>query len=161
MVYPRHLTATSPEQMGSLAESRLLDKYARYEQVTLEDRQEYFEVSCNPITKGAEDDMELLSDLITWGELYTDSWENGNYACARCERVLYSSSDKWRGPCVWPSFRSAASEGVLLEAEVSDYNNYQVAVREIYCGGCELFVGHAFEDGPQKGDSHPEARWRH
>ena len=30
-----------------------------------------------------------------------------------------------------------------------------------FCKGCELFLGHGFEDGVAKGDTHPEARWRH
>ena len=39
-----------------------------------------------------------------------------------------------------------------------------VAVRpriEVYCGGCELFLGHRFEDAREKGDVHPRAQWRH
>ena len=49
----------------------------------------------------------------------------------------------------------------LRTKEVFNYNNYTCRVFEVYCGGCQLFVGHKFEDGAQKGDSHPEARWRH
>lgn len=43
-----------------------------------------------------EDDMELLSDLVTWGELYLDHWESGGYSCSRCKNLLYRSEDKWK-----------------------------------------------------------------
>ena len=36
----------------------------------LDDRSAFFSVSCRPITKAAEDDMEMLSDLVTWGERF-------------------------------------------------------------------------------------------
>ena len=90
---------------GSLASERKEVKYAAYEDVTLENREAYFRISCYPLTKQAEDDMELLSDIVTWGEVFLHHWEAGKYHCARCSTVLYSSEDKWKGPCVWPSFR--------------------------------------------------------
>ena len=43
-----------------------------------------------------EDDMELLSDLVTWGELYLDHWQPGGYSCSRCGHLLYRSEDKWK-----------------------------------------------------------------
>ncbi len=109
------------------------------------------------------------------------SSEVGSYCCSRCDRALYHSSDKWRGPCVWPSFRKpllrprdqpeegseegsegiASMEEAISSTEVRPYNNYTVAAKEVYCGGCDLFVGHQFMDGRSKGDVHPEARWRH
>ena len=45
-------------------------------------------------------------------------------------------------------------------ATVTDYNNYSVTVKEVYCKKCNLFIGHAFEDGKAKGDVHPNAHWR-
>ena len=105
--------------------------------------------------------MELLSDLVTQGELYLRHWSPGLYCCARCARPLYSSESKWKGPCVWPSFRRPVSPDAVSTAQVLGYNAYACEVREVYCGGCDLFVGHAFEDGVLKGDVHPEARWRH
>lgn len=161
LAYDRHLTASSSLQRASLAELPINHKYSRYEGVSLEARASYFGVSCRPITATAEDDMELLSDIVTWGEEFTHFFEPGTYSCARCQRVLYSSRDKWVGPCVWPSFRQAASAGATAEASVRSYNGYKVEVREVYCGGCDLFIGHAFEDGRAKGDTHPEAQWRH
>ena len=53
------------------------------------------------------------------------------------------------------------SDNSLLERPVEGYNGYEVKVSEVYCGGCELFIGHAFADGKDKGDRHPEAHYRH
>jgi peptide methionine sulfoxide reductase MsrB len=44
---------------------------------------------------------------------------------------------------------------------VGGYNKYSCQVFEVHCGKCDLFIGHQFEDGKEKGDSHPAARWRH
>ena len=78
----------------------------------------YFNLSCRPITKEVEDDMELLSDLVTWGERYLNNFESGVYDCARCSNQLYSSQDKYRGPCVWPSFRKPLSSTDSISTEI-------------------------------------------
>lgn len=156
----RALVATTPAQRNSLAEKCDLVRLARYETVSLGRREAYFDVSCRPITVKAEDDMELLSDLSTWGERFLDFWDRGVYACARCERPLYASDDKWSGPCLWPSWRRDLP-GAARHAPVQGYNGYVVDVHELYCGGCDLFLGHAFADARDKGDAHPDARWRH
>ena len=115
-------------------------RFALYEKAQ-SDRSIYHRVSCCPITKAAEDDMELLSDIFTWGEEFVNLWEVGCYVCSRCRRKLYESFDKWSGPCVWPSFRRPVSNCSVKQIEVYPYNNYVVAVCEIYCGGCDLFIG--------------------
>ena len=120
----------------------------------------YFDLSCYPISVTSELDMELLSDIVTWGEMYTNIFEEGTYVCAQCQNALYSSNDKWKGPCVWPSFRKAVDSNAILSREVVGYNNYTCAVKERYCCKCRLFLGHQFEDGIAKGDKHPDARWR-
>ena len=161
----RALVASTPAQRASLAEQKTCVKHARYADLTLAHRAPYFEVSCKPITVKAEDDMEMLSDLVTWGEQFTDFFEPGLYRCARCGTGIYSSADKWKGPCVWPSFRKAVQKDdgsqTATFIDVAGYNQYQCRVSEIYCGNCDLFIGHRFEDGATKGDRHPDARWRH
>ena len=159
--YKRFHHAVTEEQKSSLAELKESNKYALYEDVTQASRENYFRVSVKPITKVAEDDMELLSDLVSWGEEFKNHWEDGIYKCARCSNPLFSSKDKWDGPCVWPSFRKAIDDERSLDlATVTEYNNYTVTVQEAYCKRCDLFIGHSFEDGRAKGDKHPEAHWR-
>lgn len=105
--------------------------------------------------------QELLSDIVTWGEKYLHHWEQGTYYCAGCANPLYSSEDKYKGPCIWPSFRKPIDDASsLLARVVFPYNKYTVTVKEVYCKKCLLFVGHQFEDAVAKGDTHPDARWR-
>ena len=158
--YSRFFTPVFSQQKKSVSSARLYTKYALYEDVTLEDRSWYHQISCRPITKTAEDDMELLSDLVTQGELYLHEFGTGVYSCSRCSTPVFGSQDKWRGPCVWPSFRQPIYPSAISLATVEDYNNYKCCVKEVYCDNCDLFLGHAFEDGKEKGDTHKDAHWR-
>lgn len=132
--------------------------------VTESDRDAYFKTSQRPMNKDAEDKMELLSAGVTGGvEQYLDEWRSGRYVCANCSRELYSSYDKWKGPCAWPSFRKSTTADAISTTQVFGYNGYTCRVYEVYCGNadCDLFLGHQFEDAVEKGDKHPDARWRH
>ena len=163
-----------------------LQNYENETENELMDRNVYFDLSNRPMIlyPDLEDDMELLSDIISWGELFLNHWENGTYICSRCDHALYSSTAKWKGPCVWPSFRkainnddcggnttggigSSSSSGDTNEVSLSyerieNYNGYKCNVDEIYCNHCNLFIGHRFEDSLEKGDNCDEATgWRH
>merc|ERR1719221_312556 len=106
-----------------------------------------FKLRGQQLHKELEDRIEDLSAAAGPGgkEAFLDHWKDGTYNCARCSRPLYSSSSKWKGPCAWPSFRKALDQAIT-EVSVSNYNAYTCTVLEIYCGGCQLFIGHAFED---------------
>lgn len=93
--------------------------------------------------------------------MYLKFWRTGIYHCSKCNNPLYSSEDKYHGPCVWPSFRQAINDDALSFSTVYPYNAYKVQVDEIYCGKCDLFIGHRFEDAKEKGDTHKDAHWRH
>ena len=72
------------------------------------------------------------------------------------------SSAHPRGPCLWPSFREGVADGLkTIVVPAGSYNAYECEVHELYCGGCSLFLGHKFDDGPASGDTHADARWRH
>lgn len=144
----------------SLALLEKSKKFALYEEVTFENRRNYFRISARPLTKTIEDDMEMVSDVVSH-EGMRNLWRTGTYHCAQCQRLMYSSKDKFRGPCVWPSFRKEASDDAMERVAAPGYNGYKCEVFELYCKGCDLFMGHAFEDGKAKGDLHPDARWRH
>ena len=158
MAEPPSVHAENESQLRSLAELPRNKKYAIYEES--EGSHEVFhQISCFPITKKAEDDMELFSDIWTWGEEFKSHFEEGVYVCSRCANPLFASQSKWDGPCVWPSFRDVIDETSVKFRQVAPYNNYKCRVFEAYCK-CDLFLGHKFEDGPSKGDTHPNARWR-
>lgn len=150
-------------QKQSLAELPKSKRYCLYESITESDLTNYHNISCRPITKKAEKDMEIVSDIaVSWGERYRHHWEPGTYCCSRCKNPLYTSKEKWNGPCVWPSFRQEVSgNNSISVSTVYPYNNYVATVKEVYCSKCDLFIGHQFEDGIAKGDTHPSAHWRH
>lgn len=121
----------------------------------------YFRISCKPITKLAEDDMEVFSDIFDWGERFLHHFpQKGSYVCSQCATTLFRSQDKYHGPCVWPSFRTPVKENCDL-MPVGGYNSYTCPVVEVYCKNCDLFVGHGFQDAQEKGDDHPDADWRY
>jgi len=199
------VAAVSKSQKDSLANLPQKQKYAIYEEgygitedILTRGLDIYHRVSCRPITQTAEDDMEILSDIYgeEWGEKYLHHWLQGSYHCSRCKAELFSSADKWKGPCRWPSFRRpiaatgtdadagtstdtsppapsipaavaavsipAVPSSTVDQVEVYPYNKYTVTVKEIYCNSCDLFIGHGFHDGFDKGDTHSHATgWRY
>ena len=129
----------------------------------------YHELSSKPITPEAEVDMETLSSMAsgdadsTSQERLLSEWRQGDFNCSRCSTShppLFSSQDKWKGPCTWASFRRTATVDSCEAIVVENYNNYECEVCEVYCRRCSLFVGHRFEDGRTKGDLHENARYR-
>ena len=173
--YVPYEEAITTGQMKSIAELSKSKRYCLYESITEDDLTNYHNISCRPITTRAETDMEIVSDIaVSWGERYRHHWESGMYCCSRCNNPLYSSQEKWNGPCVWPSFRqevvdctsttdvnNTGNNQSTSVSTVYPYNNYVATVKEVYCHECDLFIGHQFEDGVAKGDVHPSAHWRH
>mmetsp|Transcript_11830 Transcript_11830/g.27858 ORF Transcript_11830/g.27858 Transcript_11830/m.27858 type:complete len:170 (+) Transcript_11830:119-628(+) len=148
------LSCRLPAKLSEEEKSEILSK------ISLEDRAEFFKLSCCPITAEAEQRMEQVSFVVTQENL-GPMFDDGLYSCARCKSELYRSSEKFEGPCMWPSFREASSAEGLERREVRGYNHYTCTTVELYCRSCQLFLGHAFEDGGSSGDVHPAARWRH
>ena len=57
---PPATIAITPTQLASIAELPKTKRFALYEQVSEDDLRHYHAISCRPITKRAEDDMELV-----------------------------------------------------------------------------------------------------
>eukprot|EP00040_Diaphanoeca_grandis_P043234 m.267370 g.267370 ORF g.267370 m.267370 type:complete len:216 (+) comp72690_c0_seq1:211-858(+) len=129
--------------------------------ITMDKREKFFELNEYPITHDIEQKMEQISSIVTKERLATN-WKEGHYHCSRCDNVLYHSSSKFEGPCMWPSFRIPKNEESLATRLVpcGAYNHYTCEVFEIYCKECKLFLGHQFDDGKLT-DKHKDAKWRH
>ncbi len=69
----------------------------------------------------------------------------GIFACAGCERDLFSSSTKYDSRTGWPSFW-APLDGAVGTSEDRSMGMVRV---EVHCSRCGGHLGHVFNDGPR------------
>lgn len=69
---------------------------------------------------------------------YNDFHEKGTYVCKRCNAPLYTSEDKFKSHCGWPSF-DAEIEGAVKRIPDKDGRR-----TEIVCANCGAHLGHVF-----------------
>jgi peptide-methionine (R)-S-oxide reductase len=69
----------------------------------------------------------------------------GNYACAGCQRDLFSSTTKFDSRTGWPSFWAPLDKAVGTARDTS-FGTVRTAVHCSRCGG---HLGHVFDDGPK------------
>ena len=77
---------------------------------------------------------------------YEDNKAPGEYRCAGCGAMLFSSDTKYNSGSGWPSYTAPAAPGAV--AEISD-TSHGMARTEVRCGTCEGHLGHVFPDGPR------------
>jgi peptide methionine sulfoxide reductase msrA/msrB len=71
--------------------------------------------------------------------------EKGNYTCAACHNILFSSNSKFDSHCGWPSFdKQIADKNIITKED----NSHGMQRTEIMCGKCGGHLGHLFNDGP-------------
>jgi peptide-methionine (R)-S-oxide reductase len=77
---------------------------------------------------------------------YVHSEEDGNYRCAGCGAVLFSSDAKFESGTGWPSFYEPA---VAENLELREDRSLGMARTEVVCRRCGGHLGHLFDDGPK------------
>lgn len=67
--------------------------------------------------------------------------EKGNYQCAGCGNILFSSDTKFDAHCGWPSFYDAEPGRVEFHPDTS----HGMERIEVTCAACGGHLGHMFE----------------
>ncbi len=76
---------------------------------------------------------------------YVYNKDSGDYRCAGCGAVLFSSGAKFESGTGWPSF----TEPAIAEAvELRPDNSLFMRRTEVLCRACGGHLGHVFDDGP-------------
>jgi peptide-methionine (R)-S-oxide reductase len=70
----------------------------------------------------------------------------GIFACAGCDRDLFSSSTKFDSGTGWPSFWQPIDKQAVGETNDLSFGMVRTAVHCSRCGG---HLGHVFDDGPK------------
>ncbi len=76
---------------------------------------------------------------------YDKFYEEGNYYCAGCGNLLFTSETKYNSGSGWPSFYQPATD---KSVETEKDNTFGMTRIEVHCAKCGGHLGHVFEDGP-------------
>ncbi len=68
----------------------------------------------------------------------------GQFLCAGCGQVLFSSATKFESGTGWPSFDQAVEGAVATTVDRS----HGMTRVEVHCSHCGGHLGHLFDDGP-------------
>ncbi len=69
----------------------------------------------------------------------------GLFACAGCDRDLFSSDTKFDSGTGWPSFWAPLDEAVGTTEDTS----FGMTRTAVHCSRCGGHLGHVFDDGPK------------
>ena len=76
---------------------------------------------------------------------YNENKEPGNYVCAGCSSLLFSSEKKYDSGSGWPSFWEPTEETNIISELDSSLGRIRT---EVHCANCGGHLGHVFNDGP-------------
>lgn len=74
-----------------------------------------------------------------------DEKRAGEFHCAGCGTLLYTSDTKYNSGSGWPSFWAAEPGAVATTTDTS----HGMTRTEVHCATCEGHLGHVFPDGPK------------
>lgn len=69
---------------------------------------------------------------------------DGQFDCAGCGALLFTTDQKFDSGCGWPSFDRCVP-GSIIERPDHSFNMVRI---EILCANCGGHLGHVFNDGP-------------
>lgn len=77
--------------------------------------------------------------------IYNQFNQAGNYHCACCDALLFTSQQKFDSHCGWPAFFDQAEKNSTYR--VQDFSHGMIR-EEVRCSRCDAHLGHVFPDGP-------------
>lgn len=77
---------------------------------------------------------------------YDKFYENGDYNCAGCGMLLFTSETKYDSGCGWPAFYDVQDSTKIKYIRDTSFGMIRT---EVVCAGCGGHLGHVFEDGPR------------
>ena len=77
---------------------------------------------------------------------YWHNEKDGNYYCAACGALLFTSNTKYDSGSGWPSFYAPANNKNIIEVRDTSHGMERI---EIICANCGGHLGHLFPDGPR------------
>ena len=88
---------------------------------------------------------QLSETENSFSNVYWDTFEKGIYVDIVTGEPLFSSNDKYKSLCGWPSFTKAISPEVVKYFEDTKYDMTRTEVRSRVG---DIHLGHVFTDGP-------------
>jgi peptide-methionine (R)-S-oxide reductase len=76
---------------------------------------------------------------------YWNTKTPGNYKCAACGEILFTSNEKFDSHCGWPSFYKALDKSKVEEHVDTSFGMKRT---EVVCAKCGGHLGHVFDDAP-------------
>jgi peptide-methionine (R)-S-oxide reductase len=73
--------------------------------------------------------------------------KNGDYTCAACGNVVFTSNTKFDSGSGWPSFYDVANTKAVKLQEDTSLGMHRV---EVLCANCGSHLGHVFRDAPDQ-----------
>ena len=77
--------------------------------------------------------------------IYNDNKTPGDYHCAGCGSLLFTSDAKYDSGSGWPSFIRPADNDAVVEVRDVSHGMTRIEVR---CAKCDGHLSHVFPDGP-------------
>lgn len=77
---------------------------------------------------------------------YNNLFEDGIYVDIVSGEALFSSNDKYKSDCGWPSFTDVIKEDKIVKVLDASYNMRRIEIRSTKA---DSHLGHLFDDGPK------------